>query len=44
MKKNFKNKIFLITGGTGFLGQSLIKKLKSIGCKNLYVASHKNII
>ena len=41
MKKNFKNKKILITGGAGFLGQSLIKKLKINGCKNLYVASHK---
>lgn len=41
MKKKFENKKILITGGTGFLGQSLIKKLKSIGCKNLYAASHK---
>ena len=41
MKKNFKNKKILITGGTGFLGKSLIKKLKLIGCKNLYIASHK---
>ncbi len=41
MKKNFKNKKILITGGAGFLGQSLSKKLKIIGCKNLYIASHK---
>ena len=27
----------MITGGTGFLGNALIKKLKSLKCKKIYV-------
>ena len=30
MKNKFRNKKFLITGGTGFLGQALANKLKSL--------------
>ena len=31
----------LITGGTGFVGQSLIKQL---GCQNIYLASRRDTV
>jgi len=41
MTKHFKNKKFLITGGQGFLGQALIRKLKELNCKKIFIVSHK---
>ena len=41
MKNKFRNKKFLITGGTGFLGQALANKLKSLKCKNIFIAKHQ---
>jgi len=41
MKKNFRNKKFLITGGAGFLGQALVNKLKSLKCKNIFIVKHQ---
>ena len=41
MNKKFKDKKFLITGGTGFLGQALVKKLKLLNCKNIFIVRHK---
>ena len=31
----------MITGGTGFLGQALVRKLKDLKCHKLYIVSHK---
>ncbi len=41
MKKKFKDKKIMITGGTGFLGQALVRKLKDLKCHKLYIVSHK---
>ncbi len=41
MSKHFKNKKFLITGGQGFLGQALIRQLKELHCKKIFIVSHK---
>ncbi len=34
---NLENKRFMVTGGSGFLGQYLVQELKSHGCKNIFV-------
>ena len=34
----FRSKRITITGGKGFLGMHLVKKLKERGCKHLYIA------
>ena len=41
MNKKFTSKRFLITGGNGFLGKTLIEKLKKLNCKNIFIATHK---
>ena len=41
MIEKFSNKVFLITGANGFLGQALIKKLKKINCKKIIAISRK---
>ena len=35
---NIVKKKICITGGKGFLGQHLIKRLKDRGCRNLFIA------
>lgn len=34
---NLKNKRILVTGGNGFLGSFVVRKLKSRGCKNIFI-------
>lgn len=34
---NLKNKRILVTGGNGFLGSFVIKKLKARGCKSIFI-------
>ncbi len=41
MNKTFSKNKFLITGGYGFLGQSLFNKLQQLKCKKIYLVSHK---
>ncbi len=41
MNKKFIRKKFLITGGNGFLGKTLVEKLRKLNCKHIYIASHK---
>ena len=41
MNKKFKDKKFLITGGTGFLGQVLVNKLKFLNCKKISIFHKK---
>ena len=36
-----KNKIISITGGNGFLGKHVIKRLEQRNCKKILVADHK---
>ena len=42
MNKKFKDKKFLIKGGTGFLVQVLVNKLKFLNCKKIFIVKHKN--
>lgn len=39
---NLKNKRILITGGNGFLGIFVVKKLKEYGCKNIFIPRSKD--
>jgi GDP-L-fucose synthase len=34
---NLENKRIMVTGGSGFLGQQLVRNLESHGCKNIFV-------
>ncbi|MDP3789605.1 MAG: GDP-L-fucose synthase [Candidatus Omnitrophota bacterium] len=34
---NLKNKRILVTGGNGFLGSFVVKKLRNIGCRNIFI-------
>ncbi len=39
---NLKNKRILVTGGSGFLGTYVIKKLKTRGCRNIFIPRSKD--
>jgi len=39
---NLKNKSILVPGGNGFLGRFLVKRLKHLGCKNVFVPRSKD--
>lgn len=39
---NLKNKRILITGGNGFLGAFVVKKLKERGCRNIFIPHSKD--
>jgi GDP-L-fucose synthase len=41
MSNFWKNKTVTVTGGNGFLGKHLIKKLKKNNCKKIYTVNHK---
>lgn len=41
MNKKFRNKKILITGGNGFLGRALLKKLKQLKCVKIFTPSRK---
>jgi len=37
---NLSEKRIVVTGGTGFLGKNVVKKLKEHGCENIFVPKH----
>jgi len=39
---NLKSKAILVTGGHGFLGHFLVKRLKQLGCKNVFLPRSKD--
>jgi len=39
---NLKNKRVLVTGGNGFLGFFVVKKIKEHGCKNIFIPRSKD--
>ncbi len=39
---NLKTKRILVTGGNGFLGSFVVEKLKSRGCRNIFIPRSKN--
>ncbi len=38
---DFRKKHVLVTGGNGFLGRFVVRKLKNAGCRNIFVPSSK---
>ena len=42
--KHFKNKKILVTGGAGFIGSNLIKKLVKIGAKISVIVKYNSVI
>jgi len=42
MSLNLSNKNILVTGGSGFLGSFVVKKLKERGCKNIFISRSKD--
>jgi GDP-L-fucose synthase len=39
---DLKNKRLLVTGGNGFLGSFVVRRLKSLGCRNIFVPRSKD--
>lgn len=39
---NLKNRRILVTGGNGFLGSFVVKKLKNQGCRNIFIPHSKD--
>lgn len=39
---NLKNKRILVTGGSGFLGTFVVKKLRSRGCRNIFIPNSRD--
>jgi GDP-L-fucose synthase len=39
---NLKNKRILVTGGNGFLGSFVVKKLKARGCKSIFIPQSRD--
>ena len=42
MSLNLSTKNILVTGGSGFLGSFVVKKLKDLGCKNVFIPRSKD--